>query len=130
MWSVAQFIESRRHRKTLQKFMADIFAAPGRTEPARPVPGRPAVPLVVNSWYDDEFATALRAAGRDDFVEIQGITRAGINFDAWTLAYDAARRALRRKRGRGGAHGALLAAWRRAPGARTSWSPIPTMSRS
>ena len=90
MWSVAQFIESRRHRKTLQKFMAEIFANPVAPSPLvgflASLPSR----LVVNSWYDDEFATALRAAGRDDFVEIQGITRAGINYDIWTLAYDAA----------------------------------------
>ncbi len=90
MWSVAQFIESRRHRKTLQKFMADIFAAPVVPSPlVRFLAGMPSR-LVVNSWYDDEFATALREAGRDDFVEIQGITRAGINYDIWTVAYDAA----------------------------------------
>ena len=33
MWSVAQFIESRRHRKTLQAFMADIFASPVSPSP-------------------------------------------------------------------------------------------------
>ncbi len=90
MWSVAQFIESRRHRKTLQAFMADIFASPVAPSPlVRFLAGAP-LRLVVNSWYDDEFATALRLAGREDFVEIQGITRAGINYDLWTLAYDAA----------------------------------------
>jgi hypothetical protein len=90
MWSVAQFIESRRHRKTLQAFMADIFASSISPSPlVRFLAGAP-LRLVVNSWYDDEFATALRQAGRDDFVEIQGITRAGINYDIWTLAYDAA----------------------------------------
>ncbi len=70
MWSVAQFIESRRHRKTLQKFMADIFESAVAPSPLvsflAGLPSR----LVVNSWYDDEFATALRQAGRDDFVEI------------------------------------------------------------
>ncbi len=79
MWSVAQFIETRRHRKTLQAFMADIFAAPAVPSLVhRALAGMP-LSLVVNSWYDDEFATALRAAARQDFVEIQGITRAGIN---------------------------------------------------
>ena len=90
MWAVAQFIESRRHRKTLQKFMAEIFESPVEPSPLvrflATLPSR----LVVNSWYDDEFASALKEAGRRDFVEIQGVTRAGINFDAWTLAYDAA----------------------------------------
>jgi hypothetical protein len=90
MWSVAQFIESRRHRKTLQAFMADIFAAPVAASPLVRFLADAPLRLVVNSWYDDAFAAALRQAGRDDFVEIQGITRAGINYDVWTLAYDAA----------------------------------------
>ncbi len=90
MWSAAQFIESRRHRKTLQAFMADIFAAPVAPSPlVRFLAGAP-LRLVVNSWYDDEFATALRQVGREDFVEIQGIPRVGINYDVWTVAYDAA----------------------------------------
>ncbi len=67
MWSVAQFIESRRHRKTLQKFMAEIFASPVAPSPLvgflASLPSR----LVVNSWYDDEFATALRAGGTGRF---------------------------------------------------------------
>ncbi len=90
MWSVAQFIESRRHRKTLQAFMADIFAA------AAPPPppllaflARLPLTLIVNAWYDDAFASALRAAGRRDFVEIQGVTRAGVRADVWTMTYDA-----------------------------------------
>ena len=90
MWSVAQFIESRRHRKTLQAYMAEIFGASVAPSPfVRFLAGAP-LRLVVNSWYDDEFATALRELGRDDFVEIQGITRAGIKANIWTLAYDAA----------------------------------------
>ncbi len=90
MWSVAQFIESRRHRKTLQAFMADIFAA------AAPPPppllaflARLPLTLIVNVWYDDAFATALRESGRRDFVEIQGVTRAGVRGDVWTKTYDA-----------------------------------------
>jgi hypothetical protein len=90
MWSVAQFIESRRHRKTLQAFMTDIFAA------AAPPPpplldflARLPLALIVNAWYDDAFAAALRKAGRRDFVEIQGVTRAGVRGDIWTKTYDA-----------------------------------------
>ena len=43
MWSVAQFIESRRHRKTLQKFMAEIFANPVAPSPLVAVSRRSAV---------------------------------------------------------------------------------------
>jgi len=90
MWSVAQFIESRRHRKTLQAFMADIFAAPAAPGVLMQFLARLPLSLVVNAWYDDAFAVALREAGRDDFVEIQGMTRAGVRADIWTRTYDAA----------------------------------------
>jgi hypothetical protein len=90
MWSVAQFIESRRHRKTLQAFMADIFAAPSPPSPLLLSLARLPLSLVVNAWYDDAFAVALREGGRDDFVEIQGETRAGVRADIWTRTYDAA----------------------------------------
>jgi SIR2-like domain len=90
MWSVAQFIESRRHRKTLQAFMADIFAAPAEPSPFLGFLATLPLSLVVNAWYDGAFATAMRGAGRDDFVEIQGITRAGVAGDIWTRTYDAA----------------------------------------
>jgi hypothetical protein len=90
MWSVAQFIESRRHRKTLQAFMADIFAAPAPPGALQRFLATLPLSLVVDAWYDAAFATALREAGRDDFVEIQGVTRAGVTGDIWTRTYGAA----------------------------------------
>jgi hypothetical protein len=90
MWSVAQFIESRRHRKTLQVFMADIFAPPAPPPPPLlDFLARLPLALIVNAWYDDAFAAALREVGRRDFVEIQGVTRAGARGDIWTKTYDA-----------------------------------------
>jgi hypothetical protein len=90
MWSVAQFIESRRHRKTLQAFMADTFAAAAAPPPPLlDFPARLPLALIVNAWYDDAMASALHAAGRRDFVEIQGVTRAGVRVDVWTETYDA-----------------------------------------
>ncbi len=89
MWSVAQFIESRRHRKTLQGLMADIFAAPPPPPPLLAFLARLPLALIVNAWYDDAMASALRAAGRRDFVEIQGVARAGVRGDVWTKTYDA-----------------------------------------
>ena len=90
MWSVAQFIESRRHRKTLQAFMADIFAA-AAPQPSPLLDFLACLPLalIVNAWYDDAMASALRAAGRHDFAEIQGVPRAGVRGDVWTKSYDA-----------------------------------------
>ena len=88
MWSVAQFIESRRHRKTLQAFMAEIFAAPvAPNRLHRFLAGLP-LAMVVDTWYDGAMGKALAAAGRTDFVEIQGVTRAGEFRDIWTKTYD------------------------------------------
>ena len=88
MWSVAQFIEQRRHRKTLTGWMAEIFSAP--VTPPRLMNFLAGLPLslVVDTWYDGAFRAALTAAGRDDYVEIQGVTRAGESRDIWVKAYD------------------------------------------
>jgi hypothetical protein len=88
MWSVAQFIESRRHRTTLTKFMAELFASPSEPNALqRWIAGQP-LSLVVDAWYDGAMAAAMRAAGRDDFVEIQGATRATLGAEGWTRRYD------------------------------------------
>ena len=90
MWSVAQFIESRRHRRTLQAWMAEIFAAPvAPNRLHRFIAGLP-LSMLVDTWYDGALAKALQDSGRTDFVEIQGVTRAGEFRDIWTKAYDAA----------------------------------------
>jgi hypothetical protein len=88
MWSVAQFIESRRHRKTLTKYMADLFAAPSQPNPLqRWLAGLP-LAMIVDAWYDGALAAAMRAAGREDFLEVQGAPRINIAAEAWTRAYD------------------------------------------
>jgi hypothetical protein len=88
MWSTAQFIEQRRHRKTLVAWMADIFKTPVEpTDLHRKLAALP-VPLVVDTWYDGAMRSAL--AGRADWVEIQGITRALEHGDIWLKAYDPA----------------------------------------
>ena len=88
MWSVAQFIEQRRHRKTLIAMMSEIFAvpvAPGALH--RKLAALP-LPLIVDSWYDGAMRAALEE--RSDWIEIQGITRAMEKTDIWIKAYDAA----------------------------------------
>ncbi len=89
MWAVAQFIEARRHRKTLAKFMSDIFAEAVPPNALQRWLASQPLSLIVTSWYDDAFRTALREAVREDFVEIQGVTRAGAIADNWTRTYDA-----------------------------------------
>ena len=88
MWSVAQFIESRRHRTTLTKFMADLFAAPSEPNALQRWIAGQKLSLVVDAWYDGGMAAAMRAAGRDDFIEIQGATRATLGAEGWTRRYD------------------------------------------
>jgi len=87
-WASAQHIESTKHRSTVTALMTEAFAAP--VEPTalhRYIAGLP-LPLVVDSWYDGAMRAAL--AGRSDWGEIQGITRAGIGEDRWYRFYDAA----------------------------------------
>jgi hypothetical protein len=89
LWAAAQFIESRRHRKTLTALMTGIFQAPAvPTALHRHLAGLP-LPLIVDTWYDGAMRAALQDSGRTDWGEIQGVTRAGEFREIWTRAYDA-----------------------------------------
>ncbi|WP_370675648.1 SIR2 family protein [Pleomorphomonas sp. PLEO] len=93
MWAVAQYIESHRHRRTLKKLMADIFAAePHPSDFHRFLAGLP-LGLVVDSWYDGTLAAALAETGRTDMVDVQGMSRATIAEDRWYRGFDHAGRA-------------------------------------
>ncbi|RJT29064.1 SIR2 family protein [Mesorhizobium waimense] len=88
MWSVAQFIEQRRHRRTLQTWMAEIFAAPAAPTVLHAWLATLPLSLIIDSWYDGAMRAALADAGRTDVVEMQGITRANEFGDIWTKTYD------------------------------------------
>jgi len=89
LWATAQFIESRRHRKTLTALMTEIFRAPpAPTALHRRLCGW-RLPLIVDTWYDGAMRAALQESGRTDWGEIQGVTRAGEFREVWTRAYDA-----------------------------------------
>ncbi|MER2605488.1 MAG: SIR2 family protein [Siculibacillus sp.] len=90
MWSVAQFIEQRRHRNTLIAYMAEVFGPP--VAPSALTTWLASLPLslIVDTWYDGASRAALKATGRGDWIEIQGVTRSGENRDIWTKAYDPA----------------------------------------
>ncbi|MGX9575401.1 SIR2 family NAD-dependent protein deacylase [Mesorhizobium sp. f-mel] len=88
MWSVAQFIEQRRRRRTLQGWMAEIFAGPAAPTVLHAWLATLPLSLIVDSWYDGAMRAALVATGRTDVVEIQGVTRAKETRDIWTKAYD------------------------------------------
>lgn len=86
MWSVAQFIEQRRHRKTLIAMMTEIFKTPAPPTPLHQKLAALPLPLIVDVWYDGAMRNAL--AGRTDWLEIQGITRALEISDVWYRTYD------------------------------------------
>ncbi|MBP2294157.1 SIR2 family protein [Azospirillum rugosum] len=72
--AVAQFIESRRHRKTLDAILNEIFK---RAVPPTPVhewlATLPAPPMIVDVWYDNALETLLAGAPRS-WGQIQGIS--------------------------------------------------------
>jgi hypothetical protein len=85
LWSSAQYIETQRHRKTLEKIFNEIFAP--TMEPNalhRWLAGLDTLPLIVDTWYDGTMAAALTAAGRKDWGQVQGVTRNGEWRDIWT----------------------------------------------
>ncbi|QOZ08224.1 SIR2 family protein [Bradyrhizobium sp. CCBAU 51765] len=86
-WASAQHIESTRHRATVTALMVEAFATPVAPTALHHHLATMSLPLIVDSWYDGAMRSAL--AGRVDWGEIQGITRAGIGEDRWYRFYDA-----------------------------------------
>jgi len=84
-WAAAQHIESYKHRNTVTALMAEAFATPVEPSPLHSYLATLALPLIVDSWYAAEMRQAL--AARDDWIEVQGITRAGIGEDRWFRFY-------------------------------------------
>ncbi|MCJ1960878.1 SIR2 family protein [Novosphingobium mangrovi (ex Hu et al. 2023)] len=86
-WAAAQYIESTRFRDTVTAWMKEAFSQ-GVLPSAfhRWLAGLP-LPLIVDAWYAGEMRTALLAAGREDWAEVQGITRAHIGEDRWFRFY-------------------------------------------
>ncbi|MDK9720527.1 MAG: SIR2 family protein [Rhodospirillales bacterium] len=87
VWSAAQYIETQRHRVTLDRAMAAIFAAPVQPLPLhRKLAAIDALPLAVDAWYDGAFFQALAGmAGRG---LVQGVTKADQVKDCWNRWYD------------------------------------------
>jgi hypothetical protein len=87
-WAAAQFIESRQHRQSVTALMGQAFANDPPPLPFHRFLVDLAPPLIVDSWYDGALRQAF--AGNPGFIEVQGITRAGIGEARWFRAYDAA----------------------------------------
>jgi hypothetical protein len=89
MWGSAQFIEGRKHRKTLIALMFDIFKPKAAPRALHHWLAKVAPPMIVATWYDDALAAAFAATGRQDWGRVQGVTRALETRDIWTKAYAA-----------------------------------------
>lgn len=90
MWGVAQFIEQRRHRKTLAAFMMEIFKADIAPTPFHLALAGLKLPMIVDTWYDGAMRAALGLASKGSWGEIHGITRAVERDAQWYKAYTSA----------------------------------------
>ncbi len=90
LWHTAQYIETHRHRMTLDKLVAEAFREVPRPGPVHLwLAGLPDVPLIVDTWYDGTMAAAL--AGRPDtrWGWMQGASEARRTGEApWWRAHD------------------------------------------
>ena len=87
-WAAAQHIESMKHRSTVTALMGEAFASAVEPTPLHRYLASLRLPMIVDTWYDGAMRLAL--SQRNDWGEIQGITRAGIGEDRWYRFYDAA----------------------------------------
>lgn len=89
LWHTAQYIESFRHRVTLDRLMADFFRpVPEPTPLHRWLASLDGLPLIVDTWYDGTLRAAL--AKRSNWGQIQGASKARRLVESpWVRAYDA-----------------------------------------
>lgn len=80
----AQYIESRRHRKTLETILNGLFRPEVPPTPLHTWLAGLAPPLIVDVWYDDTMARAL--AGRTDWGQVQGLSHPQSNGE-WVRGY-------------------------------------------
>jgi hypothetical protein len=87
VWSSAQYIETNRHRMTLDRALEAIFSPP--VQPLslhRKLAGFDALPLIVDAWYDAAMVKAI--AGMPGRGLVQGVTKADQVRDCWNRWYD------------------------------------------
>ena len=88
LWAVAQYIESRKFRATLDALVRKAFVGrPDRPNPVHDWLAARRVPMVVDTWYDEGILRAF-GPGDGDWGLVQGISRAGTHSEAFTAAFD------------------------------------------
>lgn len=90
LWHTAQYIETFRHRVTVDKLLAEIFKpVPAPNHLHRWLAAQSKLPLIVDTWYDGSMRAAL--AERSDWGSIHGASKARRTMDVpWVRAFDAA----------------------------------------
>lgn len=90
LWHTAQYIETFRHRVTVDKLLAEIFKpVPEPNHLHRWLAGLDKVPVIVDTWYDGTMRAAL--AGRSGWGSVQGASKARRTTHVpWVRAFDAA----------------------------------------
>jgi hypothetical protein len=89
LWAVAQFIETRRFRRTAASLVEGAFAAPADDNPLHRWLAAIRPPLVVDAWYDGGLIDAYAAAAASSWGRVQAVSRHDVRGDAFTRAYDA-----------------------------------------
>ncbi len=90
LWHTAQYIETFRHRVTVDKLLAEIFKpVPAPNHLHKWLASLDQLPLIVDTWYDGTMRQAL--SGRTDWGSIHGASKARRTTDGpWTRIFDAA----------------------------------------
>jgi hypothetical protein len=88
LWHSAQYIETHKHRMTLDKLMAGFFQpVPEPNVLHRWLAGLPRLSMIVDTWYDGTMKAAFEAAGRDNWGIVQGCSKARrLDGGVWTRA--------------------------------------------
>jgi hypothetical protein len=88
LWHSAQYIETHKHRMTLDKLMAGFFQPiPAPNALHMWLAGLPKLPMVVDTWYDGAMKAAFEALGRNDWGIVQGCSKArSLDGGVWTRA--------------------------------------------
>lgn len=89
LWAVAQYVESRKFRATLDALVRQAFEdASTHANPVHDWLARVRPPMIIDTWYDDGLLRAF-GNGAEDWGLVQGVSRNGEWIDIFTRAYNA-----------------------------------------
>ena len=89
LWAVAQYVETRRFRRTASSLVERAFAAAADDNPVHRWLARLRPPLVVDAWYDAGLVDAYAAVAATGWGRVQAVSRHDVAGEAWTQAFDA-----------------------------------------